>query len=83
MLRRNLLDNAEPIEFEDSETVVGQAAQRRVEMITSFCPADIHSQKSDIMHSTKLNGSNVFLETIWVGPSHWKNKLLRPSGIGL
>lgn len=56
---------------------MAQTAQRRVEMITSFCPSDTPIERNN---SARSMGSNFFLETVWVGPSHWKNKLIRPSG---
>ncbi|KRT78516.1 hypothetical protein AMK59_6770 [Oryctes borbonicus] len=66
-------DQADPIDFEGEELVTGQTANKRIEMITSFCPLDIPTEKNALDRST-ANNSNIFLETVWVGPSHWKNK---------
>ncbi|GJQ86745.1 hypothetical protein Trydic_g5544, partial [Trypoxylus dichotomus] len=66
-------EHVEPVEYEEGEVIAGQAAHKRIEMIRSFCPSDIPAERSEFTHST-INNSTIFLETVWVGPSHWKNK---------
>ncbi|KRT84448.1 hypothetical protein AMK59_1054, partial [Oryctes borbonicus] len=68
----NMSDTADDAEENDETTKSHCSRGKKIEIITSLSPRSAFVEN--------LISPNPLLDTIWMGPSHWKNKLVRLSG---